>query len=133
MTVSPDELVVGWAFTGAVAATLTSCAIRRREQPASPWYTRAQVFTTAALFAALAWRLGPRTVLLAPSWLAATGVALAATDLRTRRLPNRLVLPSYLAIPSLVALTPARWSAQKSSENLRIQLLTPGEEETDGI
>jgi leader peptidase (prepilin peptidase)/N-methyltransferase len=30
---------------------------------------------------------------------------LAATDLRTRRLPNRLVLPSYLAIPSLAALS----------------------------
>lgn len=55
MTVSPDELVVAWAFTGAVAATLTGCAIRRREQPVSRWHTRAQVLTTTALFAALAW------------------------------------------------------------------------------
>jgi prepilin signal peptidase PulO-like enzyme (type II secretory pathway) len=102
MTVEP---VVAWAFTGAIAATLTDRARPRGEQPASPWLTLAQVLTTAALFAALAWRLGPRTALLAPSWLAATGVALAATDLRTRQLPNRLVLPSYLAIPSLAALS----------------------------
>jgi hypothetical protein len=30
---------------------------------------------------------------------------LAAIDLRTERLPNRIVLPSYLAIPSLAAVT----------------------------
>jgi len=111
MIVSPVVLVVGWAFTGVVAATLTGCAMRRGEQPALPWRTQAQVLTTAALFAALAWRLGPRAVLLAPSWLAATGVALAAIDLRTRRLPNRLVLPSYLAIPSLAALAGTHPSA----------------------
>jgi leader peptidase (prepilin peptidase)/N-methyltransferase len=105
MTVSPVELVVAWAFTGGAAATLTGYAIRHHEQPTSPWHTVAQVLTTAALFAALAWRLGPRTALLAPSWLAATGVALAATDLRARQLPNQLVLPSYLAIPSLAALS----------------------------
>ncbi len=79
MTVSPVELVVAWALTGAVAATLTGCAIRHGEQPTSPWYTRAQVLTTAVLFAAVAWRFGPRTVLFAPSWLAATGVALLYT------------------------------------------------------
>jgi leader peptidase (prepilin peptidase)/N-methyltransferase len=111
MTVSPVELVGAWAFTGAVAATLTGCARPRGEQHTSPWPTVAQVLTTAALFAALAWRLGPRTALLAPSWLAATGVALAATDLRSRQLPNRLVLPSYLAIPSLTALTGTHPSA----------------------
>ena len=105
MTVSPVELVVAWALTGAVAATLTGRAIRHGEQPTSPWYTRAQVLTTAVLFAAVVRRFGPRTVLFAPSWLAATGVALAAIDLHTRRLPNRLVLPSYLAIPSLAAVT----------------------------
>jgi leader peptidase (prepilin peptidase)/N-methyltransferase len=104
VTVSPVELVGAWAFTGAVAATLTGYAIRRHE-PTSPLHTLAQIITTAALFAALAWRLGPTTALLAPSWLAATGVTLAAIDLRTARLPNRLVLPSYLAIPSLAAVT----------------------------
>ncbi len=104
MTVSPVELVGAWAVTGAVAAILTGCAIGRHE-PASPRHTLTQVLPTAVLFAALAWRLGPTTALLAPSWLAATGVVLAAIDLRTRRLPNRLVLPSYLAIPSLTAVT----------------------------
>jgi leader peptidase (prepilin peptidase) / N-methyltransferase len=102
---------VVWAFTGAVAATLTDWAIPRGERPASPWHTLAQLVITAVLFAALAWRLGPRTVLFAPSWLAATGVALAASDLRTKRLPNRLVLPSYLVIPSLAALTGTHPSA----------------------
>jgi hypothetical protein len=41
---------VAWALTGAVAATLTGRAIRHGEQPTSPWYTRAQVLTTAVLF-----------------------------------------------------------------------------------
>jgi leader peptidase (prepilin peptidase) / N-methyltransferase len=105
MTISPVELIVAWALTGAVAAALTGCAMPRGERPTSPWHTVVQALTTAMLFAALAWRVGPRMALFAPSWLAATGVALAATDLRTRQLPNRLVLPSYLAIPSLAALT----------------------------
>ncbi|MGH2352731.1 MAG: prepilin peptidase, partial [Chloroflexota bacterium] len=106
VTVASAELVVTWALTGALAATLIYCAMRRHEKSApSPWRTLAQVLTTAALFAALAWRLGWSIVLLAPSWLAATGVALAAIDLRSRRLPNRLVLPSYLAIPGLAAAT----------------------------
>lgn len=105
MTISPVQLIGAWALTGILAATLTDRAVPRSERPASPWHTVAQVLTTSVLFAALAWRLGPRTVLFAPSWLAATGVALAARDLRTKRLPNRLVLPSYLAIPSLAALS----------------------------
>lgn len=49
MTVSPVELVVAWALTGVVAATLTGCAIRHGEQPTSPWYTRAQGLTTTLL------------------------------------------------------------------------------------
>lgn len=105
MTVSPVQLIGAWALTGILAATLTGRAVPGGERPVSPWHTVAQVLTTSVLFAALAWRLGPRTVLFAPSWLAATGVALAASDLHTRRLPNRLVLPSYLAIPSLAALS----------------------------
>lgn len=106
MTITSFELVVVWAFTGALAAILTGCSIRHREQPAlSPWQTLVQALTTATLFATLAWRFGPNTALLAPSWLAVTGVTLAERDLRTRRLPNRLVLPNYLVIPSLAAVT----------------------------
>jgi leader peptidase (prepilin peptidase) / N-methyltransferase len=105
MTVSPVELIGAWALTGALAATLTDRAVPRGERPTSPGHTVVQALTTAVLFAALAWRIGPKTALLAPSWLAATGVTLAASDLRTRQLPNRLVLPSYLAIPSLATLT----------------------------
>lgn len=104
--IASSELVVVWALIGALAATLTGCWIRHREQPApSHWLPLVQVLITAALFAALAWRLGPSTVLFAPSWLAATGVVLAEIDWRTRRLPNRLVLSNYLAIPSLAAVT----------------------------
>jgi leader peptidase (prepilin peptidase)/N-methyltransferase len=49
---------------------------------------------TGALFALTAVRFGPTAVL--PAWLllAAAGVWLAVVDLRTRRLPDRVVLPA---------------------------------------
>jgi prepilin signal peptidase PulO-like enzyme (type II secretory pathway) len=50
---------------------------------------------TGLLFAALAWRLGPVPVLPAYLYLAGVCVVLALVDIRTRRLPDPLTLPSY--------------------------------------
>ena len=51
---------------------------------------------TAAVFGLFAGRLGAVWELAAFEYLAAIGVALAAIDLDTRRLPDRIVLPAYL-------------------------------------
>ncbi len=52
---------------------------------------------TGAVFAALAWRLGPGLDLLAFLVLAAAGVVLAVVDLRTFRLPDAVVASLFLA------------------------------------
>jgi leader peptidase (prepilin peptidase)/N-methyltransferase len=51
---------------------------------------------TAALFAAIAVKVGPHAALPAFLYLAAIAVALALIDLDTYKLPNVIVLPSYL-------------------------------------
>ena len=50
---------------------------------------------TAALFAAIAVKVGPHALLPAYLYLAAIAVALALIDLDVKRLPNAIVLPSY--------------------------------------
>lgn len=52
---------------------------------------------TAAVSAALALRLGPSPALPAYLYLAAMSVALTVVDVRTRRLPDAITLPSYPA------------------------------------
>jgi leader peptidase (prepilin peptidase)/N-methyltransferase len=59
-----------------------------------PWSLATELLT-AAVFAVLAWRFGPRPVLPAYCYLGAVGVALAIIDARHRRLPDALTLPSY--------------------------------------
>ncbi|MFD9123257.1 prepilin peptidase [Kitasatospora sp. NPDC059571] len=76
----------GWVTT---ANTCTHCG-RRLGPAALPLELH-----TAAVFGLLAWRLGPSPALPAFLYLGAAGVALAVADLRTRRLPDLLVLPSY--------------------------------------
>lgn len=51
---------------------------------------------TAALFGLVAWRFGFSWDLLPFLYLAAVAVALALIDLEHRRLPNAIVLPSYV-------------------------------------
>jgi leader peptidase (prepilin peptidase)/N-methyltransferase len=51
---------------------------------------------TAAVFVALAARIGPEPELPAYLYLGAVGVALALIDLDVKRLPNAIVLPSYV-------------------------------------
>lgn len=58
---------------------------------------------TAAVFGLLGWRIGLAPLLPAYLYMAAAGVALSVIDLRTRRLPDALTLPSYVALLALVA------------------------------
>lgn len=63
---------------------------------------------TAVLFALVAGHVQPWAV-PAFAYLAAIGVALALIDLDTHRLPNAIVLPSYVVLPVLLAL--ASWGS----------------------
>ncbi|MBE3015967.1 prepilin peptidase [Microbispora sp. NEAU-D428] len=58
---------------------------------------------TAAVFGLLGWRIGLAPLLPAYLYMAAAGVALSMIDLRTRRLPDALTLPSYVILLALVA------------------------------
>ncbi|HEX6475734.1 MAG TPA: A24 family peptidase [Acidimicrobiales bacterium] len=59
---------------------------------------------TAAVLGALAGRIGPHAELLAFGWLGAVGVALGGIDLLARRLPDRLTLPTYPVLITLLAI-----------------------------
>lgn len=58
---------------------------------------------TAAVFGLLGWRIGLAPLLPAYLYMATTGVALSVIDLRARRLPDALTLPSYVVLLALVA------------------------------
>lgn len=62
---------------------------------------------TAVVFALTFWRFGLSAALPAYLYLAAIGVALFMIDIDVKRLPNRIVLPAYVALPVLLAL--ASW------------------------
>jgi leader peptidase (prepilin peptidase)/N-methyltransferase len=69
---------------------------------------------TALLFVAVTLRFGLTPVLPAYLYLAAIGVALAVIDVDVKRLPDAIVLPSYLvggALLALAAAMSADWSA----------------------
>ena len=68
---------------------------------------------TGLLFGAMGWWLGPSWQLPAYLYLAAIGICLSMIDLDTRRLPNAIVLPSYvvaLALLCLPAFLDDRWA-----------------------
>lgn len=79
--------VVSWL---ALRGRCTSCA-----GPISARYPIVEA-GTAALFVAVTLRFGPSPALPAYLYLAAVAVALAAIDFDVRRLPDVIVLPSYL-------------------------------------
>jgi leader peptidase (prepilin peptidase)/N-methyltransferase len=70
--------------------------------PLSPRYVLVEA-GTAALFAALTAHFGASPVLPAYLYLAAIAVALAAIDMDVQRLPDQIVLPSYLVGAALLA------------------------------
>ena len=75
-------------------------------QPFGSWYLAAEVIT-CALFADLSVRTGAAAELPAFCYLAAISVAFAVIDLRWRRLPDLLTLPSYpLALALLTVAAP---------------------------
>jgi leader peptidase (prepilin peptidase)/N-methyltransferase len=59
---------------------------------------------TAVLFAVTAWHFGFSWELPAYLYLVAIGVALAMIDLDVHRLPNKIVLPSYVVVAALLTL-----------------------------
>ena len=75
---------------------------------------------TGGLFALTAWHFGTTWALVAYLYLAAIAVALALIDLEHSRLPNAIVLPSYLV--ALGLLTLASWGAGDWSALLRAVL-----------
>lgn len=75
----------------------------------APRLTTAAVAAAAAWLAALALRTGPSPLLPALAYLAAIAVPLAVTDIRHRKLPDRLTLPSYPAAAGLLAIA-AAWT-----------------------
>jgi leader peptidase (prepilin peptidase)/N-methyltransferase len=64
---------------------------------------------TGILFALVAWEFGYSLATPAYLYLAAISVALALIDLDVHRLPDAIVLPSYVVVP--VLLTVASWGA----------------------
>lgn len=74
---------------------------RECEAPISARYPLVEL-STAALFAAMAARFGAHAVLPAYLYLVAMGVALSMIDLDTKRLPNAIVLPSYVVAAVLL-------------------------------
>jgi len=75
----------------------------------SPVYPVVEL-TTAVLFLAVTWRLASWDLLSAlPAYLyfTAMGIALTIIDLRVRRLPNAIVLPSYPVVLALLVLSAA--------------------------
>jgi leader peptidase (prepilin peptidase) / N-methyltransferase len=75
---------------------------RTCREPISVRYPLVELLT-AAVFGVLAWRLGAVWELPAFLYLGAIGVALGAIDIDTRKLPDRIVLPSYAVAAALLA------------------------------
>lgn len=100
--------IAGWGLVGLVLASILRIAVQRSsilpatcDRLAPP--TVLEV-VTAALFSALAWRIGAEPDLFAYSWLAAAGVLLAAVDWNSRMLPTKLIWPSGIILAALFSL-----------------------------
>ncbi len=80
-------------------------------EPISARYPAVEL-VTGALFAVMAWRFGLAWDLPAYLYLTAIAVALALIDVDVRRLPDAIVLPSYVVAAALLLLPAAvenRW------------------------
>ncbi|GGN98929.1 prepilin peptidase [Microbispora bryophytorum] len=96
---------IGVALVTAAVGLLTGRVVRIivghfTSRKVTPYSTE---IITAAVFGLLGWRIGLAPLLFAYLYMAAAGVALSVIDLRTRRLPDALTLPSYVVLLALVA------------------------------
>jgi leader peptidase (prepilin peptidase)/N-methyltransferase len=108
MTDLPILVAVG--ILGLVAATLLNALLYRMlaDPPgAAPswWQIAAVEFVTPALFIGLVVKLGVTAELPAYLYLTTVGVLLAVIDFDVRRLPDSIILPSYVL--SVLLLMPA--------------------------
>lgn len=92
--------VVSWLWLG---RRCSSCKVR-----ISARYPIVELLT-GALFVLVAWHFGATIEAIAFAYLAAIAVALALIDLDVHRLPDSLVLPSYIVVG--VLLIAATWVA----------------------
>ena len=104
--------ITGWSLAGLSTGAALVALARRAVAPSANGRSCAAravvvVVVTAALFAILAWRIGAKPELLAYSWLAAIGIPLAITDWTTGQLPTKLIMPGYLVLIVLLALSAA--------------------------
>lgn len=108
-------LTAAAAVVGAAAGYGVFPLAGRDERTVLPGRWRvALAAVTALLCAVLAWRFGPVPELPALLALAVFGVLLAAIDLRSKLLPNALVLPFFATASGLLGLAAAfrgDWSA----------------------
>ncbi len=81
---------------------------RRCHEPISVRYPLVEA-GTGLLFGLVAWHFGISWTTPAYLYLAAISVALALIDIDVHRLPNAIVLPSYVVVPVLLAV--ASWGA----------------------
>jgi len=89
-------LVLGCVLGGTLAGLLLAPIVHRALGGEDPTVVRWGMCTvTAAAFGAAAMWFGPTWSLPALLYLLAVGVALAVIDIRTHRLPDVLVMPSY--------------------------------------
>jgi leader peptidase (prepilin peptidase) / N-methyltransferase len=106
--VSPIVAASGWALIGALASFALRPMVAGSSARTSPGSALPAPGVleglTAAVFAALAYRIGMQLELLVLSVVAVTGVPLAALDLIARKLPNVLVGATYLGVMALLVL-----------------------------
>jgi prepilin signal peptidase PulO-like enzyme (type II secretory pathway) len=104
---SPDS--PGTAGPGGRAPDVPAPPFPAKTVREAPGLTTAATAVSAAWLAALALRTGSSPLLPALAYLAAIAVPLAVTDIRHRRLPDRLTLPSYPAAAGLLGIA-AAWT-----------------------
>lgn len=76
-------------------------------EPISARYPLVELFTAVAFVLIMVWASGrPAWLWLVPAYLyfAALSIALALIDIDAKKLPNRIVVPSLLVLPGLLAL-----------------------------
>ncbi|WP_291408882.1 prepilin peptidase [Actinophytocola sp.] len=104
----PIGAISAWALLGAFLSLALRPVVVRSLSKASPSAVLPPLGVleglTAALFAALAYRLGAQVELLAFSALVTTCVPLAALDLIARKLPNILIGTTYVGVLPLLGL-----------------------------